>query len=704
MDQPGTHSYDSGEYHGEFSSSVLVSVHNDSLAQVSLADPSGHRSFAARSIDEVELELTGPVFFPKGTRVDLELSPTNGSGVHRVTGTVQRVTMTGPGPQYSLWVEADLPGILRRVRIDVDSSAERHSHSPDPPILAANMPSWASQLVVSGSLSPVKLERLASQAKEEQRSVEDVMLDSGAVPRDTIAIAKALEFAIPFVDPRAYRVAEVNGQLLPEELLRRYRLFPLFHIGETVTLGMEDPSDLAAIDQVRLRANCQVDACLCEWTMLDSLIERTYLAPTGQSGDPSATSPAGAEALENESVESNTIVRLVNSIVTESARDGASDIHIEPERDMTRIRIRVDGILHEKSVYPFDLHAPIVSRIKVQAKLDIAETRRPQDGHFAIRLGKQSVDVRVSTIPTVYGENLVLRLMLSDEKTTQLQELGLDPAALKRMHEFLGSTNGMVLVTGPTGSGKTTTLYAALAELNTIERNVVTVEDPVEKRVPLMRQTQVNAKAGVSFATGLRSILRQDPDVIMVGEIRDQETADIAIQAALTGHMVLSTLHTNTAVGAMVRLSEMGVPPFMITSSLRAVVAQRLARRICDSCRQEVTPDPYLLKSLGFGDTRGVHFIAGGGCARCLQTGYKGRVGLYEMLQLTEELSRALLEGASRDKIERCAGNALITTLMDDGLQKVRDGVTTLEEIARVVGVPHPGQGQGQGQRRGDAA
>lgn len=564
------------------------------------------------------------------------------------------------------------------------------------------LPGWAALLVKGGAIDQAELNRVAVAAAADSKPLKQVLLESGAVLEEHLATARALELGVPYVDPRQYDIHLSNCELIPEELARRHRLFPLFKLGDMITLAMDEPGDLAVIDQVRLRANCQVDPCLSPASTLDSLIDRAY--DRGRVAEPTSRTYQADRASETADLPpaaSNKIVKLVRSIIEEAARDGASDIHIEPDRDKLRIRLRIDGILHERTTLPLAQHAPIVSRIKVEARLDIAETRKPQDGHYTTNVPQGRADVRVSTLPTVYGENVVLRLLLSEDRAIGLKEIGLPKEALAQMEEFLGHPHGMVLVTGPTGSGKTTTLYAALAQLSTIERNVVTVEDPVEKHLPLLRQTQVNPKAGVTFASGLRSILRQDPDVIMIGEIRDQETAEIAVQAALTGHLVLSTLHTNTAAGALVRLSEMGIPPFMITSSLYAVIAQRLARRICESCREPARPDSKLLLGLGIPDPDSIPFSKGSGCPHCLHTGYKGRVGIYEILRITPGLSKALLRQASRDTIEEEGTRALLCDLRQDGLRKIEEGLTTAEEIVRIVGIaqdpssgPDPEQGR----------
>jgi len=548
------------------------------------------------------------------------------------------------------------------------------------------LPRWATRLVESGDLDQARLTELFGSARERGRSLDALLVDAGLLPEETVAIGRALDLGVAYVDPRGFDVDLTNAALIPESLARSHQLFPLFALGDMLTLAMRDPADLAVVDQVRLRANCQVEPVLCPPSVLEALIDRAYLDAGDEDESPRRDHDEElAEA--GTSLGANKVVKLVNSVLEKAVRSGASDIHIEPERDLTRVRIRVDGILHELATHSVDLHAPIVSRIKVEAKLDIAETRRPQDGHFGVRLPQGRVDIRVSTLPTVHGENVVMRLLLSSDTVVGLDDLGIPGPALERLQESLDHPYGMILVTGPTGSGKTTTLYAALERLSTIERNVVTVEDPVEKRVPLLRQTPVNPKAGVTFATGLRSILRQDPDVIMIGEIRDQETAEIAVQAALTGHLVLSTLHTNTAAGAIVRLTEMGLEPFMITSSLQAVISQRLARRLCESCKAPAPANARLARALGWEVPEGLELQAGKGCTRCLQTGYKGRIGVYEMLTLTSGLSRALLRDDSRDAIEQEAQRATLCDLRGDGLDKVRQGLTTLEEVARIAGV-----------------
>ena len=695
-----------GTTRSDFKATAFVSVASESSQQVAFVN-GGPVTMQVRAIKDrsvgssnsgrtsYDVELIGPRFFPRNCHLEVEIQVTNSMLSGASTGTssqnfkamVRRVQMTTTDPSYCVYVrlEESGPSLLREVQIGLGSGrGDASSRDKERAIGLASFPDWARKLVDEGALSELRLERISATAQAEGVELEEALIEADVAVAETIASCKALGLDVPFVEARDYDIRHSNCSLVPEELARRHRVFPLFKLGGTITLGMHDPTDLALIDQVRLRANCQVDQCLCLPSTLDSLIDLAYRPGDVEEGQAPAGSVSDASPRTT-----STIVFLVHSMVEEAVRDGASDIHIEPERDKLRVRIRVDGILHESFVHPLDRHASIVSRIKVMAKMDIAQTRRPQDGHFSMKLDHRNVDVRVSTMPTVNGENVVLRLLLSDGKAIDLHELGVPERALTGIQQFIDHPNGMILVTGPTGSGKTTTLYAMLARLSTMERNVVTVEDPVERVLPLVRQTQVNVKGGVTFATGLRSILRQDPDVIMVGEIRDRETAEIAVQAALTGHLVLSTLHTNTAAGAIVRLSEMGIPPFLITSSLRAVIGQRLTRRICAACREPVEPDPKLVAGIGLDDREDITFMGGAGCARCLRTGYKGRVGVYEMLRITPALGAVLLGGASRDAIEKEASRGLAGDLREDALRKVRGGLTTVEEVARIIGVQY---------------
>jgi type II secretory ATPase GspE/PulE/Tfp pilus assembly ATPase PilB-like protein len=667
---------------------VLVAVGEESAEQVSFAGHVEPQPMRVRAVRGSDLELAGPTFFPKNCQLSIELQDSRGAHAGALKGTVRKLQMLALDPSYvvSVRLTESVPSLvdeLRRGALAAEASVEPGLERA---IGSSSAPGWAARLVGDGALTAPQLDEMVASALADSKPLDEALVDAGLVLAEKVASCMAMELGVPFVDPDAFEIQRANAALVPEELVRRHDMFPLFNVGGVITLGMSDPSDLAVIDQVRLRASAQVDQCMVLPSAIAPLIERAYGSAAAAALQLDAELKA-ADDDDPDEASSNEIVRLVRSMVEDSARDGVSDVHIEPERDKMRVRVRLDGILHERSVHPLKQHAPIVSRIKVMAKLDIAETRRPQDGHFSLKSSAGNVDVRVSTLPTVYGENVVLRLLFSDGKAAGLDELGMSEGTLTSLEHFLAQPNGMILVTGPTGSGKTTTLYAALTRLSTIESSVVTVEDPVEKRMPLVRQTEVNVKAGLTFASGLRSILRQDPDVIMIGEIRDHETAEIAVQSALTGHMVLSTLHTNSAAGAIIRLGEIGVPPFLITASLRAVLSQRLARRICEACSESVQPDPQLVAGFGLEDSPEIDYKAGAGCKRCFQTGYQGRVGIYELLPLTNKLSASLLGGASRDVIEREAEAAVTTDLRGDGLRRVREGLTTLEEVARIAGL-----------------
>jgi type II secretion system protein E len=380
------------------------------------------------------------------------------------------------------------------------------------------------------------------------------------------------------------------------------------------------------------------------------------------------------------------VVKVINLIIMQAVKDKASDIHIEPTEDMVRVRFRIDGILHETSTIPKNLQSIVASRIKILARMDIAESRKPQDGRIEFKIEKKALDLRVSSFPTIHGENIVMRILDKSSIVLGLEDLGFSKEDLKRYDKLIHSAYGIILVTGPTGSGKTTTLYSSLSTINSMDKNIITIEDPVEYELPLIRQTQVNLKAGISFATGLRSILRQDPNIIMVGEIRDKETADIAIQASLTGHLVFSTLHTNDAPSAVTRLIEMGIEPFLVSSSLIAILAQRLVRKICPACKEKYTPSTDVIKNLSAQkDSKEMQFYKGKGCDDCKNTGYQGRVAIYELLVMTEEIRKLVVKKSSADEIKKKAIEEGMRALREDGLDKIRQGITTVEEVLRVT-------------------
>ncbi|WP_127015892.1 type II secretion system ATPase GspE [Anoxybacter fermentans] len=381
------------------------------------------------------------------------------------------------------------------------------------------------------------------------------------------------------------------------------------------------------------------------------------------------------------------IIRLVNLIISEALKERASDIHLEPFEDHVKLRYRIDGILYEKTPPPKNLFPAIITRIKIMANLDIAERRLPQDGRIRIRIAGREVDIRVSTVPTIYGESLVMRLLDQSSVLLNLEELGFEPDTLEQVYKNLNFINGIILVTGPTGSGKTTTLYSCLNRMNVPEKKILTVEDPVEYHLAGINQMQVNEKIGFTFATGLRSILRQDPDIIMVGEMRDLETARMGIQAALTGHLVFSTIHTNDSASTITRLIDMGVEDYLVASTLRCILAQRLVRRICSNCKEEYKPHLAEIKAIGLSDDLNITFYRGRGCEECNYSGYRGRIGIYELMNITPEIEEMITQRRNANEIKKVACGQGMVTLREDGLRKVKRGITTIEEVLRVTQV-----------------
>ena len=506
-----------------------------------------------------------------------------------------------------------------------------------------------------------------------------------ASPR-TVALVRAQTTEYPLVDPAWYDINLANTGYMPKTTAEALRAFPLFVTPEVATVAMVDPLDLKAVDQLRSLLKVEVDAVLCESQALMGLIERAY-ALTGGVQRPNAGTLKSADA---ESAQLTTgrepVVAAVNQIIAQGIELGASDIHIGPDDYELHLRYRVDGVLIPHRGPSLDMHTSIVQRLKVMAMLDLTQTRRPQDGKFRFTHNGRTVDIRLSLIPTVAGENVVMRVLSTAASIRGFTDLGFPTQELAQFEEALDSPYGMVLVTGPTGSGKTTTLYTALKRMNTADLNIMTIEDPVEIRMPLIRQVQTNSEIGMTFAGALRSILRQDPDVVFVGEIRDEETARISVQAALTGHLVLSSLHTNDAAGAIPRLRDLGCPNFAINAALVAVVAQRLVRRVCPDCATPDTPDATLLRRFGLTADAST-FVHGKGCARCGNIGARGRVGVYELLRMTPALRKVVDSGEPVTAIRAAAEKDGMRPMWVDGLNKARYGLTTLDEVARVVAV-----------------
>lgn len=487
------------------------------------------------------------------------------------------------------------------------------------------------------------------------------------------------------IDPNAVR-------MIPREHAERLLALPLMRVRDELTVAMADPHDIAAIDTLARISGCRIRPVFTLAVGINRLLPRCYEEDFSVD---SVTADMDVEELELETetidldlsgtqqlAEGSPVINLVNYAIVQAVSQGASDIHIEPGHKSTSVRFRIDGALREVMKPRKDLHAAIVSRVKVMSKLDIAEHRQPQDGRLHVRMNRNEVDLRVSTLPTVLGEKVVMRVLDRKSVTFDLNQLGMPNDSLEVAHRMLGRPHGLILVTGPTGSGKTTTLYSAIELIKGVERNIVTVEDPVEYQLELINQVQVHPENGMTFAKALRSILRQDPDVIMVGEIRDRETAETAIQAALTGHLVLSTLHTNDSTSAITRLVDMGIERFKIAAALVGVVAQRLTRNLCHECREPFYPSARLLEKMHFtGDSR-QGFARSRGCSSCFQTGYRGRTGIYELLECDGQLRKLINDGASADELRSAHQGP---TLLSEGLRLAASGITSLEEAGRVA-------------------
>jgi type IV pilus assembly protein PilB len=520
--------------------------------------------------------------------------------------------------------------------------------------------------------------------------IEKALEKLGFISEVDIAQVIAESLGVPFIDLSDYLIDPQVVKLIPEATAKKHKAIPLFKIGDNLTVAMTNPQDILALDEIRLKSGvAAVEPVLATPDMIQRAIDQYYSATgsaeelvkglTPEKLEAAARNPKGQEAVAEEAP----VIKLVNLLIMQAVKERASDIHIEPTEDKVLIRYRIDGILHPAQEIPAHLQSALASRIKVMAKMDIAETRNPQDGKIQVKMESRDLDLRISTFPTLHGENIVIRILDKSSVLLGLPELGFSPQDLKVFDKLIRRPNGIILVTGPTGSGKTTTLYAALAAVNSEEKNIITIEDPVEYEIPLIRQTQVNPKAGLTFANGLRSILRQDPDIIMVGEIRDRETAEIAIQASLTGHLVFSTLHTNDAASSLTRLIDMGVEPFLIASSVIGILAQRLVRVICPKCKEKYTPAAEMLNSLGIKER--YDFFRGKGCSHCKGSGFSGRVGIFELLVMNEEIKNMVTVRSPANEIRKLAISAGMRTLFDDGLEKVKGGVTTAEELSRVT-------------------
>ena len=559
--------------------------------------------------------------------------------------------------------------------------------------------SLASYLTTQGVIQAEDISTFHQPGTTSQTLTRFLLQDQGVPEKDLLgAYAEALHLPLQEEIPEDTAQPELVHNL-SIHFLKSHTLFPLRRENATAVVAVSDPLDLAALDQLRVLLKVQrIDPVLVPAAEILSAINRAFgQVQNGADHIIQDLDETESEAFFNEfedqvsadlldETSEAPVIKLVNHILSQAVHYKASDIHIEPYQQELKIRFRMDGVLYDNLSLPKKLHPAVASRVKILAGLNIAEKRIPQDGRINIRIGDREVDLRVSSLPTAFGERLVLRLLEKDVRVLNLQEIGLSLEHVNLFQRLIRISHGIILVTGPTGSGKTTTLYSALSEINTPDKNILTIEDPIEYQLDGIGQMQVNSRIGLTFANGLRSMVRQDPDVILVGEIRDQETAEIAIQAALTGHLVFSTLHTNDSAGAITRLIDMGIEPFLVSSSVQAIMAQRLVRRLCPVCKESYSPSELEIRELGPG-AKGLEgmFFRPVGCENCLQTGYKGRTGIFEFLKVTETIQSQVLRTSESNQIRQLAVQEGMRTLRQDGVRKVLAGETSIDEVLRVT-------------------
>jgi len=548
--------------------------------------------------------------------------------------------------------------------------------------------SLGEMLVEESLITTEQLEQALEVQRREGGKLSEVLVNQGVVKAADLATVLSVQLNVPLIDLKGHMVQPNALRLIPEHTARKHTLIPLDVVGDTLVVVMADPEDIRTIEDIKAQAKMRVDVALGIPAEIERAIDLNYRASGEIEKQISQFAPA---VLEEAKVTSDLIARTpiaqaLDLLITQAVRDRASDIHFEPQEIRLRIRYRIDGILHDMFSLPLSAYMPLVSRVKILAEMNIAEQRRSQDGQFSLKVGDRDIDIRAATMETAYGERVTLRILDKSLALFTLPELGFLPDALKKYQSMMKCPFGLILVGGPTGSGKTTTLYASVNQLDRNERNIMTVEDPIEYRFTDINQTQVNPKAGITFASGLRAIVRHDPDVILVGEIRDKDTAAMAVQAALTGHLVFSSVHANDAVGVLFRLMDLGVEPYLIASTLVGIVAQRMVRRICSHCRAPCQLP--VEEQIAYDDEmkeQSTTFYSGAGCNLCANTGYGGRTGIFELLIMTEEIRRILLSTTSAGAIRAQALSEGMITMKRDGMLKVKEGITSVSEVMRSV-------------------
>jgi type IV pilus assembly protein PilB len=544
-------------------------------------------------------------------------------------------------------------------------------------------------LLEKGFITPQQLEEGLKEQARSGRRLGEILVDKGYVTEDQLIDTISERLSIPRVILPSMVIDPHVLQLVPVELARRYTLIPVFEIGNTLTLAMADPLNILAIEEIKYRTGRNIKRAVATAKEIKDAIDQYYSVADslhqiiGKQDD--ADKKAAAETLPIDETEAESpVVKLVNLIITKAVKDKASDIHVEPEETRLRIRYRVDGVMREEAAPPKSMQSELISRIKIAANLDVSEKRLPQDGRFMMTIDGNNIDLRVSTLPTIHGEKIVIRILDRRNLLLTCKQLGFSEKIEKAWENIIRKPEGLILISGPTSSGKTSTLYATLQSINSVEKNIITVEDPVEYSLPLIIQIQINERAGLTFPSTLRAIMRQNPDVIMIGEIRDRETAQMAIRSALTGHLVFSTIHTNDAPSAVSRLADMGIENYLIASALKGVLAQRLVRVNCPECREKYRPSDAVLQRAGLLELADVfEFWRGAGCPQCKQTGFKGQTGIFEFIEITPHLAELIMKNASTYQLKEEARKIGYVPLFEMGLEKLRQGVVNLEELLK---------------------
>jgi general secretion pathway protein E len=548
--------------------------------------------------------------------------------------------------------------------------------------------SLGEMLVEERLVTKDQLETALAVQRQQGGKLSDILLEQGAIKAEQLAMVLSIKLNLPLIDLKRHSIQPQALRLIPEEMARKYTLIPLDIVNDSLMVVMADPEDIRTIEDLKTQARMRIEVALGVPSDIERAINLNYRSQGAIEKQMSQFTPAAAAKEEDTATLTarTPVAETLNLLITQAIKDRASDVHIEPQEDRLRIRYRIDGILHDMFSFPLSVHSPLVSRVKILAEMDISEQRRPQDGQFSVGLGNNEVDIRAATMETPYGERVTLRILDKSLALFTLAELGFQPEVLKTYRAMLKRPHGMILVGGPTGSGKTTTLYASINELDRNERNIMTIEDPIEYSFMDINQSQVNTKAGITFASGLRAIMRHDPDVILVGEIRDNDTVTTAIQSSLTGHLVLSSIHANDAAGVLFRLLDLDAEPSSISSTLIGVVSQRMVRRICPNCKAPYEPTEEEREAFDQElKEKETKLYQGTGCNLCANTGYRGRTGIFEFMVMSESLRRILRGNVASGEIKAQATSEGMITMKQDGMRKAREGITSISEVMRSV-------------------